>query len=127
MKYKYIHNYTITPKKIYDGPEPNSISYYIEDLHKKKMCKCDLWNDGSVFWREWFSEGEYTELCDFLDFPTMKWGNETNIAAHVVHGPVYLLRCTEKESFFFVYYTIFEKQPSRYQCFVLAVFESIKQ
>mgnify|MGYP006971748440 CR=1 FL=1 len=127
MKFRYVHNYTISPKKIYDGPEPKSIPYWIKDIHGEKICRRDLWNDTSIPWREWFNEKNYAELNNFLEFPTIKWVNETIIVAHVINGPVYLSRCKAEKSFIFVYYTVYEKQPSRYQCYVLGVLESIEK
>jgi hypothetical protein len=43
------------------------------------------------------------------------------MVSHVENGPIYLASCINQENEFFVYYTLIEQQPSRYQCFVLAI------
>lgn len=122
MTFKFIHNYLASPLLIYDGPEPKTIPFMIKNQKGGNICKTDLWNDATYSWREWFPDKSAVNLCDFLKFPKKDVLYENQAVAHIEAGPIYISKCEVKDQKYYTYYTIFEKQPSRYQCYVLATF-----
>ncbi len=127
MKYEVIQNYINAPLLVYDGGEPKKIVYKLDKETKNKHCLFDLWKSAQVHWKKTMSEDEFHQLDQMLKFPRRNLPGEEQIFSHVKEGPVLLAHSSGDQATceFMVYYTLFEKQPSRYQCFVLAVIKNI--
>ena len=127
MKYEIVLNYINHPLLVYDGSETNKIIYRPEKGKEYKQCSFDLWKSAQGYWKESMSEEEFKQLDQMFKFPRKISLGEELVFSHVKDGPVLIARnqIDQATCNFIVYYTLFEKQPSRYQCFVFAVLKII--
>lgn len=124
MKYIIIEDYLKEPLKIYDGGEPRRIIFNIRAGMKKSFCKIDLWNAISNWGLRIENKSELDEINKALKLPKSKFMDEEIIVTRIIEkNEESVLRfswCSEKKEYVVVY-SLFEKNPSRYQCYVLAV------
>ncbi len=129
MTFKLLLDKIHNPILVYDGCEPKRIIYKLKDKRGKNVCAIDLWANATRSWRKSLSKADIIALDEMLRFPRKRLVEEDEIVAHIKDGPVYLARCLDRKGQyeFFVYFTLFELQPSRYQCFVLAVIQKQRE
>ena len=127
MKFEFVQNNIMSPLKVYDGCEPEKIIFKIKDKKGKLIDRIDLWENSDIQWQEEITTAEFEGLNRLLNFPKERLLDENEIVSHIKHGsglfslPAYIAKADEDN--FFVYYTLAETQPARYQCYVLAVLQ----
>lgn len=130
MKFEFVQNYIKSPLLVYDGCEPKKIIFKIKDKNGKLIDKLDLWECSEYHWQEEITTEEFEELNRLLRFPKERLLDEEEIVSHIKHGsglfslPAYIAKAGEGK--FSVYFTLAETQPARYQCYVLAVLQTIE-
>ena len=130
MNYRIIENYLNSPLKIYDGCEANKILYKVKNKEGKIVCKIDLWNAYENDCLRIDEESELDTINSSLRLPKKEsfTTGKRVIMTDKIDGEDTLVdftRC-EKSFDYIIAYALFEKQPSRYQCFVLAVLQAIE-
>jgi hypothetical protein len=127
MNYRTIENYLNSPLKIYDGCEAHKILYKVKNKEGKIVCKIDLWNAYENDCLRIDKESELDEINSVLGLPKKKsfTTGKRVIMTDKLDGEDTLVDFTRcgKDFEYIIAYTLFEKQPSRYQCYVLAVLQ----
>ncbi len=127
MNYKIILNCLNSPLKIYDGCEANKIIYKVKNKEGKIVCKIDLWNAYENDDLRIDDKSELDEINRALRLPkkiSFTTGEKV-IMTDKIDGEDTLVdfsRCG-KDFEYIIAYTLFEREPSRYQCYVLAVLQ----
>lgn len=125
MEYELIENNAASSLLVYDGGEPTKIIYEVKGPGNTK-CVFDLWASADCSLKESLPEGELEQIENLLMFPRMTLLGQEEIVAPIEDGPVYFARAKGGEECpILVCFTLFEKQPSRYQCYVLAVLSEV--
>ena len=123
MKFELIQNNMSSPSLVYDGGPPKKIIYKVKNKKGKIECKLDLSEISMNSLPKSIPIDELTEIDNLLKFPKKRLIDKEEIVAPIEDGPIYFGRGfnNNKDCEYIVCFTLFEKQPGRYQCFVLAV------
>lgn len=125
MELKIIQNNMNSPLLVYDGGPPKKIIFKIKNEAGKLECKLDLGEISRKTLPKAIPIEEFNEIDELLNFPRKRLLEEEEIVAPVGDGPLYFGKGNNKDIEYTICFTIFEKQPGRYQCYVLAIIASI--
>ena len=131
MKYILIYDYSKKPTLIYDGGEPKNINYKILDGTSKLLCKIDLWEKKkNLLSDDKFGKNKISDIIGMRR--KIIPGTDLEIIVIPVDGEDSFVRfasCSNVQNFqeqIIVCYCLFEKQPGRYQCYVVAVLKAVR-
>ena len=111
-----------SPLLVYDGGPPKRIIYKIKNKKGKTECKIDLCDISIKYMPKSIPEEDINQIDDILKFPRKNFLDVEEIVAPIEDGPLYFGSVLSDKNYeYIVCFTIFEKQPGRYQCFVLAI------
>jgi hypothetical protein len=124
LKYELIEDNSASPSLVYDGGEPKRIMYEFTGPGNTK-CVFDLWADADSSIKESLPEDQLKEIEALLMFPRKTLLEKEEMVAPIEDGPVYFARAKDMQKCPILVFTLFEKQPSRYQCYILAVLRQL--
>lgn len=112
-----------SPLLVYDGGPPKKIIYKVKNNEGKIECKLDLSEISMNSLPKSIPIDELKEIDNLLKFPKKRLIEKEEIVAPIEDGPIYFGRGfnNNKDREYIVCFTLFEKQPGRYQCYVLAI------
>jgi hypothetical protein len=125
MKFELIQSNMSSPLLVYDGGPPKKIIYKVKNKKGKVECKLDLGEISMNSLPKSIPTDELDEIDNLIKFPRKRLIEEEEIVAPIEDGPIYFGSGfnKNKDCEYIVCFTLFEKQPGRYQCFVLAVLQ----
>lgn len=127
MNYILVHDYTKSPLLIYDYCATKNVPYKITDASGRFLCKMNLWQKMD---EEITDTNEIYAINSVLGLPKKRVLDEEKIVVYINNesSRLYFASCRNPKTpdgQIIVCYSLFEKQPSRYQCYVIAVLKAI--
>jgi hypothetical protein len=116
MKYISVKNYIGNPLLVYVGGGPKKIIF-----KPRYDCKLDLWGGANRTWEKSVGSEVINDICEIIGVPKKMLLdiNKEEYVSPIEDGPLYFLPYKDDE--YVICFSLFEKQPARYQCYVLAI------